>query len=134
MYSQWNIISNGLQHGPATKWDVKGVYCFDMSNPKLATKSSGYNVYSELFQDGVFWTVSYELQVARFLGGAANIGKITAGDQWVCKNDVSPGFGPMYHYTAVWYHALTHSDLSEAAQHLWISMDRFLPEYEIPPT
>ena len=119
--------------GQATKMDVRGLYCFPMSNPKLAIKSSGYSVYSELFEDGVFWTVMYELQVARWMGGQPGIGKITAEDQWVCKTGHARDYGPMYHCTAVWYHALTHTDCAEAVRHLLVSMDRFLPEYEVKP-
>ena len=81
--------------------DVVGVYCFDMSKGGLLKKSSGYSVYSELFGDGVYWTPLHEFQVGRFLAGDEALGKITAGDQWVCKNDQVQGFGFMYHCTAL---------------------------------
>jgi hypothetical protein len=67
LYSHMRIMHHGLICGPAAKEDVKGLYCFPMCESKFRRKSSGYNVYSELFRDGVYWTVSYELQVARFL-------------------------------------------------------------------
>jgi hypothetical protein len=70
LYSHMRIMHHGLQGGAATKQDVRGLYCFPMDESKFRKKSSGYNVYSELFGDGVYWTVSYELQVARFLAGS----------------------------------------------------------------
>ena len=97
-----------------------------MSNPKLAGKSSGYAVHSEMFEDNMYWAPFYELQVARFMGGATS-----AGDQWVCKEDEAPGFGPMFHLTAVWFHALPQCDLEESRDDLWIQLDRFDPEYEM---
>ncbi len=69
LYSHMRIMHHGLICGPAAKGDVQGLYCFPMGDSRFRGKSSGYNVYSELFRDGVYWTVSYELQVARFLGG-----------------------------------------------------------------
>ena len=102
-----------------------------MSNPKLAGKSSGYAVHSELFQDNIYWAPFYEFQVARFMAGEKNIGKITAKDQWVIKTEESPGFGPMYYLTAVWFHALPQCDLEESSNLLWISLDRFHKEYEM---
>ena len=106
------------------------MYTFNPRNPKLATKSTGYNVYSEMFADGVFWAPKYEIHAARFLGGE----KITAGDQWVCKPGIVKGFGPQFHCTAVWFHGLRHSDLTVAASDWWISFDRFHSEYEVPAT
>ena len=131
MYSVRSCLVEGLKAGRSTKNDLRGIYCFDMNNPQLACKSSGYAVHSELFEDNIYWAPFYELQVARFMGGAKNIGKITAGDQWVCKEEYSPGFGPMHHLTAVWFHALPQCDLEEIDNHLWVSLDRFHKEYEI---
>ena len=131
MYSLWKGLVEGLTAGKATKNDLKGIYCFPMESVKLAMKSSGYAVHSEMFEDNIYWAPFYELQVARFMGGDENIGKITAGDQWVCKEEEARNFGPMYYLTAVWLHAIPHCDLQESASHLWISMDRFLKEYEM---
>ena len=130
-YSHANIMNKGLQHGPATKDGVVGIYCFDMSQPGRHRKSVGYAVYSDLFNDGSFWGVMYELKVCRDMAGDENIGKITAGDQWIVKNNKIPRFGSMYHCTAVWYHCLTHDEIAEAKSHFWINFDVFLKDYEL---
>ena len=133
MYSVAIIIAKGLTAGPASKNKLKGIYCSDMNNYKLAMKSSGYAVHSELFEDNIYWAPFYELQVARFMGGETEIGKITAGDQWVCKEELSSKFGPMFHLTAVWFHALPQCDLEDVKNHLWVSLDRFDKEFELDP-
>ena len=81
----------------------------------------------------MYWATFYELQVARFMAGDEAIGKITVGDQWVCKETLLPRFGPMYHCTAAWFHALPQRDLVEAQKHFWVSLDRFHKDYEISP-
>ena len=134
MYSHWKISTEGLAAGPSFRMGLRGVYCFPLAKDRLAVKASAYAVHSELFEDSIYWTPMYELQVARFMGGAPCIGKISAGDQWVCKTAYSPTFGPMWHCAAVWYRAVCHTDCAEAAKQLWISLDRFLPEYEQEPS
>ena len=110
------------------------MYAFNPNKPELACKSSGYSVYSEMFKDGVFWTPKYELYSARFMAGSDGVGKVTAGDQWICKADEARNFGPQFHCTAVWFHGLRYDELEQAAAGLWINFDRFLPDYEVPPT
>ena len=48
-------LKHGLKTGPKAKVGVRGVYCFRMKKPKLRVKSSGYVVYSELFDDNMYW-------------------------------------------------------------------------------
>ena len=101
----------------------------------MAGRSSGYAVYSEIFEDGIYWAPYYEMQVARFMAGSSGIGKISAGaQQWVNKEIPIPGFGPMYHTDKVWLHAIRHSELTDA-HHAgrYVNFDRFLKEYEIDP-
>jgi hypothetical protein len=130
VYQVKRTLATGLHAGIAKKHDLSGVYCFNMSNDKLAFKSMGYAMYSELFDDNIYWAPHYELQIMRSCGGTGHIGKITAGDQWVCKEELSPGFGPMFHLTAVWFHALPLSDLGKEGCN-WVSLDSFHKEYEL---
>ena len=130
MYYVKSTLETGLYAGSVMQRHVKGIYCFNMNNPKLAVKSMGYAMYSELFDDNIFWAPYYELQIQRSLAGAENIGKITVGDQWVCKEELVPGFGPMFHLTAVWFHALPIEDLGRQGCN-WVSLDTFRKEYEL---
>jgi hypothetical protein len=130
MYSVKRTLQTGLRAGIAKKWNIKGIYCFSMDKHELARKSMGYAMYSELFEDNIFWAPYYELQVLRDAGGCTGIGKITAGDQWVCKEEIVPEFGPMFHLTAVWFHALSLEDLGKKGCN-WVSLDRFHKAYEL---
>ena len=85
-----------------------------MSKPETRGKSSGYAVYSELFEDNIYIAPYFEVQVGRFLANYPETGKITAKDQWVCKEGSVNQFGPMFHLTALWFHALPHSEIEDA--------------------
>lgn len=135
MYTAWRSLYRklGLQAGKATKNNIPGIYGFSMDNHKVSGKSVGYSVHSELFDDNIYWAPFYEIQVARFMAGWDGIGKITAGDQWVCKEAIYPGWGHMYHLTAVWFHALPQCDLEEMGKCAWVALDRFHKDYERSP-
>lgn len=130
MYYVKSTLETGLRAGSAVKNGVKGIYCYNMNDPKLAGKSMGFALYSELFDDNIFWAPYYQLQIQRSCAGSEKIGKITVGDQWVCKEERVPGFGPMFHLTAVWFHALPIEDLGRQECN-WVLLDKFHKEYEL---
>ena len=74
--------------------------------------------------DGRYWTVKWELAVARFMGGWEGIGKITTNGQWVCK----PG---QFHVMAVWFHCVHQEDFPSVKH--WCAFDHWHPEYEQLP-
>jgi len=125
LYSFAKIMFTGLRAGRATKQNLEGVYAFPAAGGrKVAINSSGYSVYSMIGGDGTYWTVKWELAVARFMGGWDGIGKITAGAEWVCK----PG---QFHVMAVWFHCVHQEDFARCR--LWCAFDRWQPEYEQLP-
>ena len=137
MYTACSILQNGTQPGEATKSGLVGVYCHSLNTDKqIANKSAGYSVSSELFMDGVYWTIKCELQVAKFMSGFQGYPKLSAGaKQWAASTHMpeneADNFGPVFHVTAVWIHALRWDQIQDAD--VWISFDRFHPEYEMVP-
>ena len=127
LYSFHKTVAIGLQVGSSSKEGQCGVYAFPMVRRDFALSSSGYAVYSDIGHCGMFWSVRYELAVARFMAGSPGIGKMTVGTssrgyQWVCKRGT-------YHVMAVWFHAVHQDDLSKL-RHL-CNLDHWHPECEI---
>ena len=106
MYLVWECLVQGVKAGTSKKKDLCGIFSFNMSNPKLVVKSSGYVVHSELFQDNIYWAPFYEFQVARFMAGAKDIGK---------NNDRRPMGHQDGGVTWIWSYVLPHSCMVSCA-------------------
>jgi hypothetical protein len=130
MYSVKRILDAGLREGSAKEHNLRGIFCFNMNNSSLAVKSMGHAMYSELFDDNVFWAPYYELQIQRSCAESQKLRQNTSGDNWICTEALSPEFGPMFHLTVVWFHALTMHDLGKQGCN-WIALDSFHKGYEL---
>ena len=120
---------DGLKPGKyATKSGYHGVFLYATKSHALAKKSSWYCVYSNVLDDGWFWTVRYEVAFGKFL--SASLGKMSVGANQQAAREGS------YHLMKIWLHALHQSELDlygKDPRCLGASFDSFLPRYEVIP-
>ena len=125
MYVLHRIVVDGLVAGPLPgKGGVIAVFAYAARGDGEALSSSGYAVYSDLCDNGLYFSVRVELAVPLWRSGEPEIGKISVGNnQWALR----PG---AYHVTGIWIHALAESDMVPAGG-LWSTHDKWFPEYEV---
>ena len=132
-YSAAKILKKGLATGESSKREKVGVYCFNMKNAvpeDTAVKSHGYAVYTNLFNDKVWWGIKYEMQAMEWYAGYANHAISAGGRQWCFPEDLQDGLGPWFHVTAVWFHAATLEELQDSYA---MTEAQFFKEYELEP-
>jgi hypothetical protein len=124
LYSLNDTMQHGLQHGVATKANLKGVYCYDGTNPKYMQSSTGYRVYSSFDQSTYVWAVFYELAFNKAM--THKLGKMMAGCGQIAAKKGS------FHMIGMYIHAIHLAEIEKYVQQgLQISADVFHPEYEI---
>ena len=128
--SALKILKQGLVTGEATKSGLEGVYCYPMytQKPKEASRQSHrYCLYSNLFQNKVWWGIKHELQVM----DGYPCSERKAGDfQWFFPVHRNDAMRPWFHVTAIWIHACT---LEEMAQQDILAEEKIFKEYELQP-
>ena len=123
LYNVPKLLRNGLVPGPYPgKGGVIGVYCYPMEGAALATRSSGYCMYTSPFEDGWFWGARCEMQVAK---GLSVKRKIAVGNA-----QLAPWIGS-YSMVALWIHVMHEQELRTAYDKpvtLYYLVDKWNPD------
>jgi hypothetical protein len=128
MYSVHRAIRNGLQPGPEVgKGGKRAVYAYRPKGNKAARSSSGYAVYSDLANNGLYFSPRFEVAIQLWTAGRADVGKIAVGEGQLA---LQPG---MFHITGLWIHVLSGDDIN-SGMFTWANLDDWDPQYELDPT
>ncbi len=125
MYSVHRAIRNGLQPGPEVG-GKRAVYAFRPKGNQIARSSSGYAVYSDLANNGLYFSPRFEVAIQLWTAGRADVGKIAVGESQLA---LQPG---MFHITGLWIHVLSGDDIN-SGMFTWANLDDWDPQYELDP-
>ena len=127
MYNVPKLLREGLVPGPNSgKGTTHEVYCYPMEGAALATKSSGYCIYTSPFEDGWLWGARCEMQVAK---------------GWSWKRKLAVGAAQLaawegsYSMTALWVHVMHEQEVRKAYGEqvvLYYQVDKWNPIYVEP--
>jgi hypothetical protein len=127
MYMLHRAMMQGLQPGPDVgKGGKTGVYAFRPNGMRQARASSGYAVYSDLANNGLYFSPRFQLEMQMWKAGTDGVGKISVGDNQLV---LQPG---MFHISGVWIHVLSGEDIKSGTM-TWTQIDDWDPQYELGP-
>ena len=128
MYIVHRAMIGGLIPGTeAGKCGLVGVYAYRPIGNRAAASSSGYAVYSDLANNGLYFSPRFELAIQMWTAGRADVGKISVGESQLA---LQPG---MFHITGMWIHVLSGDDV-RSGMFTWANLDDWDPQYELDPT
>jgi hypothetical protein len=124
MYILHKAVIGGLEPGKEEgKGGMFGVYAYRPIGNKTALQSCGYAVYSDLANNGLYFSPRFELAV-NTKKAVWDGTKIAAGNQQYCLRK------GLYHITGVWIHCLSGNDVM-AGMNTWTSLDDWHPGHEL---
>ncbi len=103
---------------------MRGLYAFNRFGTRRAIASSGYGLYSDLANNGIFFSPRFLLAVRPWKENGTMM-KISVGGGQLCLPLDS------YWCKGLYIHAVTKSAVEES-QFLWFKADLWSPEHEVP--
>ena len=129
MYTAWCSIIHGLKPGENPgKRGMTGVYCYRNRKRQAAISSSMCGVYSDLANNGIFFSPRYQLFFSETM-------HMDACQAWSAGNGQIALKEHMFYLAGLYIHALTRQELlrHSAKLQLWFNCDQWQPGMEHLP-